>query len=99
MSDDVIRLRKFAEGSRTTLGPVTWEAHPDGKGGYRPIEPVRRGTIGLPCPHCSAALVREGSAEAIRTAIFGCGFCHKPSGGRDAHVSPQPPRRHWIRAS
>lgn len=81
------RLVKIEPGTRTTLGQVTWEHHPDGAGGYRPIDPSRRGDITLPCTHCGAPLVREGTREAIDPAVFGCEVCHKPSAGPDAFIA------------
>jgi hypothetical protein len=82
------KLRKFPAGARTMVGKTTWEKHPDGAGGYRPILPAARGTVSEPCPHCGAPLVREGTNALIRRSVFGCEKCHMPSGGADVRVSP-----------
>ena len=89
--DDEPILRKFPEGTRTNVGKKTWEEHPDGQGGYRPIIAALRGDVEVPCPHCGAPLVREGTHGLIRRSVFGCGGCHLPSGGADIQISPPKP--------
>src|SRR4051794_15837951 len=56
-----------------------WEEHPDGKGGYWPVDPSRRGSINVPCEACGKPLVREGSKAIVISSTFGC---PKPCGAR-----------------
>lgn len=83
-----IQFRPIGDNDRVFLGPQTWEKHPDGLGGYRPISPGLRGTLEIPCPQCGAVFLREGSEAAIRTTIFKCGECHTALAGPDAAVTP-----------
>ena len=78
-----VELRKIGQDELffTGAGPATWEPHPDGKGGYRPIDPSERGDVNIPCPHCGGALVRDGTDDLIRRTVFGCGTCHRASVG------------------
>ncbi len=82
-----LKLTPREEGFRAVVGEQTWELHPDGHG-YRPKDAHRRGAIEMPCPHCGSPLVREGSEEIIRTTVFGCGQCHRPSTGPDVREPP-----------
>lgn len=52
--------------------PSSWESHPDGQGGYRPTDPLRRGNIELPCALCGRPLVREGAEEIMYNSTVGC---------------------------
>jgi hypothetical protein len=61
------------------LNEPTWEPHPDRTGGYRPIDPAKRGAIELPCPACGAKLVREAGRTITANSSFGC---PEPCGAR-----------------
>jgi len=79
------RLYPVADHVTVRVGPRSWESHPDGKGGYRPIDAARRGGIELPCPHCGGRLVRDGNREILADSAFGCPApCGKKSVG--AHL-------------
>lgn len=83
-------LRAYPAGTCLPFGAASWEPHPDGAGGYWPIDPALRGNVELPCPHpdCdNTRLVRNGTFPLIRTTIFGCDRCHRPVVGGDVRVS------------
>ena len=71
-------------------GRQTWEKHPDGKGGYRPIDAAQRGSIEKPCPYCQKPLIREGNPALIRRTVFGCGQCGHKFVGPDVALASSP---------
>lgn len=60
------------EGLRMELTHGTWESHPDGRGGFRPVDPTRRGTVDAPCPRCGKSLIREAGDEILLKSAVKC---------------------------